>query len=111
MVLIKISIFSILNLACVNLEKVQHDFKVSKKQGIDLAASEICLISSLNKASRMTCMGSCNSNQECRTVVYNRNKGINRNCFMYKRYFKSSEMMISSTSSSVYEKKIGNYFL
>ena len=106
MVLIKILIFSILKLACTNLEKLQHDFKVSKNRSIDLA----CLISSICKSSRMTCMGSCNSNPDCVKVVFDQSKGINGYCFMYNRYFKSSDMMISSTSS-VYEKKLCNYYL
>jgi hypothetical protein len=110
MVLIKILIFSILKLACANLGKGQHDFKVSKNRSIDLAASEACLISSICKSSRMTCMGSCSSNPDCVTVVFDQSKGINGYCFMYNRYFKSSDMMISSTSS-VYEKKLGNYYL
>jgi hypothetical protein len=62
MVFIKIIIFSILKLACANLENVQHDFKVSKNQSIDLAASETCLILSVYKSSEMVCIGSCNAN-------------------------------------------------
>jgi hypothetical protein len=110
MVLTRILIVTILQFTCVYLEKVQNDFKVSKNQSIDLTASEKCLISSVYKSSRMTCMGSCNSNPECRTVVYNRNKGINSNCFFYNRYFDSSEMMVSNTST-VYQKKLGSHLI
>jgi hypothetical protein len=108
MVLIKILIFSILKLACANLEKVQHDFKVSKNQSIDNTASETCLTSSAYESSIITCVGSCNLNPDCVTVVFDQSKGKTINCFFYNRYFDSSEM-IPSSASTVYEKKFGNY--
>jgi hypothetical protein len=76
MVLISILIMTILQYDCVNPETVQHDFKVSNDQVVDLAASETCLISSLYNTSKIVCIGSCNSNLECRTVVYDQTKGI-----------------------------------
>ncbi len=97
---------TILQYVCVNPETVQHDFKVSKDQVVDLTASETCLISSVYKSSEMTCIGSCNSNLECLTVVYDQNKGITKNCFIYNRYFKSNELKPSSTSAA-YEKNLG----
>jgi hypothetical protein len=110
MVLVRILILTILQFTCVNLETVQHDFKVSKDHGVDILGSETCLISNVYKSSRMTCMGSCNSNPECLTVVFDRNKGLIRNCFFYNRYFNSSEFILSSTSI-VYEKKLGEFYL
>ena len=111
MVLIRMLLLSILRLLrCVRTDKIEHDFKVSQNQGLDLAGSEPCLISSVYKPSRMICMGSCNSDSECLTAVYDQSKGMIRNCFMYNRYFKSSELIPSSTSI-LYEKKISNYFL
>jgi putative IMPACT (imprinted ancient) family translation regulator len=86
---------------------VLHDFKVSKNQIVDMAASETCLISSLNKSSKMTCIGSCYSNVECLTVVYDQSKGMTKNCFIYNRYFKPNELKPSSTSTA-YEKKLGS---
>jgi hypothetical protein len=106
MVLISILIITILQFAYVNPETVQHDFKVSKDQVVDFTASETCLISSVYKSSQIVCIGSCNSNLECRTVVYDQTKGIIRNCFMYNRYFKLNELKPSSTST-IYEKKLG----
>ncbi len=97
---------TILQYVCGIPETVQHDFKVSKDQVIDLALSETCLISILYKSSEIACIGSCNSNLECVTVVNDQTKGEIRNCFMYKRYFKSNELKPSSTST-VYEKKLG----
>ena len=110
MVSARILILTILQFICVNPETVQHDFKVSKNQSVDLTESETCLISSLYKSSEIVCIGSCNSNPECRTIVYDQREGMIRNCFMFNRYFKSSEM-IHSITSSVYEKKVGNYYL
>jgi hypothetical protein len=66
MVLNTILILIVLQFANIIPEKVQQDFKVSKDQVLDLAASETCLISIVNKSSKMTCMGTCNSNIECR---------------------------------------------
>ncbi len=97
---------TILQYVCVNPETVQHDFKISKDQVVDFTANETCLISSLYKSSEIACIGSCNSNLECRTVVYDQTKGIIRNCFMYNRYFKLNELKPSSTST-IYEKKLG----
>ena len=62
MVLVRILILTIVQFTCVNLETVQHDFKVSKDQVVDLAESETCLILSVYKSSEMVCIGSCNSN-------------------------------------------------
>jgi len=107
MVLISILILTILQFELVIPETVQHDFKVSKNQIVDMAASETCLISSLNKSFKMTCIGSCNSNVECLTVVYDQYKGITKNCFIYNRYFKPNELKPSSTSTA-YEKKLGS---
>jgi hypothetical protein len=110
MFLISILILTILQFELVIPETVQHNFKVSKNQIVDMAASETCLISSLNKTFEITCLGSCNSNVECLTVVYDQSKGITKNCIIYNRYFKSNELKPSSTST-VYEKKSGNYFI
>ncbi len=78
-------------LACVKSGTVQKDFKVFKKQGVDTLGTETCLISSIYKSSRMTCIGSCNSNPQCQTVVFDESKVLKINCFMYNRYFKSGE--------------------
>jgi hypothetical protein len=86
MIFIKIITFSILKLACANLEKVQHYFKVSKNQSIDLAASEMCFLSSFNTMGDLLGLASCNFNQECLTVVFIQSKGLITNCFMYNRY-------------------------
>jgi hypothetical protein len=102
---IRILILNLLQFSCVYFETVIHDFKVSKNQSIDLGVSKTCLISSVNKSSRMTCMGSCNFNSHFVTVVFDQSKEINKNCFMYNRYFKYSELILSSTST-VYEQKI-----
>jgi hypothetical protein len=107
MVLISILILSILQFAYVNPETVQHDFKVSKDQVVDFTASETCLISSVYKSSEMACIGSCNSNVEFLTVVYDQSKGKSENCLIYNRYFKSNDMMLSR-SSTIYEKNLSN---
>jgi hypothetical protein len=106
MVLISILILTILQFELVIPETIQHDFKVSKDQSVDLEASVTSLISSFNKSSEMACIGSCNSNVECLTVVYDQNKGIPKNCFIYNRFFKLNELKPSSTTAA-YEKKLG----
>jgi hypothetical protein len=100
----RILISSILQLACVRTEKVQHAFKVSKNQCVDLAVSKTCLISSVYKMVDLFCLASCNSNPECLTVVFDQSQEMIRNCFMYNRYFKSCEL-IASSNSTVYKKK------
>jgi hypothetical protein len=108
MVSIRISILTFLQLSFVYLETIKHDFQVSQKHGIDLTVNKMCLISSFNKMADLLCLASCNVNQECLTVVFDQSKEINANCFLYNRYFQSNELIVSSTST-VYEKNLGNY--
>ena len=108
MVLMRISILAILQFTFVYLETVIHDFKVSQNHGIDLAVNKICLISSFNKMAELLCLASCNFNQECLAVVFDKSKEVNTNCFLYNRYFQTNEL-IPSSNSTVFEKKLGTY--
>ena len=97
-------------LSVVKTETVQHEFKVSKNQDINLTIGESSLISSVNKPSRMTYMATCNSNPNCLTAVYGNSQARITNCFIYSRYFKANELIPSSTSI-IYEKRLGRLFL
>ncbi len=87
----------------------QNDFTVFKNQEINLTVGESSLISNIFKPSRMQCMAGCSLNEYCKTVVYYNGQGRLINCFIYMRYFQTSEFIPSSTGV-VYQKKSINYF-
>ena len=87
-------------------ETVQHEFKVSKNKEISMTIGESSLISSVNKMGDLFCVASCNSNPNCLTAVYDNSQGGITKCFSYSRYFKVNEL-IPSTTSIIYEKKLG----
>ena len=88
----------------------QNDFRVLKNQDISMTVGESSFISSVYKQSRMQCMTVCSANSNCKTAVYDNSQGRFTNCFTYNRYFKTSELMPSSTGV-VYEKKICKIFI
>ena len=93
-------------MSVVKPETVQHEFKVSKNQYINMMMGESSLISSVNKMGDLFCVASCNSNPNCLTAVYDNSQGGITKCFSYSRYFKVNEL-IPSTTSIIYEKKLG----
>jgi hypothetical protein len=46
----------------------------------------------------------CNLNEECYTTIFASDQYPNPNCFLYRKYFGSSEI-VTSTSSDLYSKK------
>ena len=109
MILVLINVWCQL-VSVVKTETVQHEFKVSKNQDINMTIGESSLISSANKPSRITCMATCKSNPNCLTAVYDISQGRITNCFIYSRYFNANELIPSSTSI-IYENKLGKLFL
>ena len=94
-------------MSVVKTETVQHAFKVFKNQDINATSGESSLISSVNKMGDLFCVASCNSNPNCRTVVYKNSHGIIRNCTIYSRYFNANDF-IPSITSIIYVKKLDN---
>ncbi len=85
---------------------IDNEFKILKNQNANPIVAETYsnLTLKLNKPAEMICIASCISNQECVSVVYDRKNILIQNCFLYNRYFNSSERIPSSTSN-LYEKK------
>jgi hypothetical protein len=54
------------------------------------------------------CVAVCASESFCLTAVYNNQNGLLRNCFLYNRYFSSSELVSSSTSTFYQKKQISD---
>ncbi len=101
---------NILLLVSIRTEAVHNDFKVFKNQDINMTVGESSLISSFYKPSRMQCASVCSANPSCLSAVHDNSRGRLMNCFTYNRYFKTSELIPSSTGV-VYEKKLSkNYF-
>ena len=102
----KIFFINILILASVESQGVtgQNDFKVFKNQDINMTVGESSIMSRVYKQSWMQCAAACSSNPNCKTAVYDNNQGRLTNCFTYSQYFKTSELIPSSTGI-VYEKK------
>ena len=105
MISVEILLINVLRLvSVVKTEIVQHKFTIKNNQDVNMAIGESNLILSVNKMFYLFCLLSCNSNQNCLTAVYDNSPGIIRNCFIYNRYFNTTEFILSSTSI-VYEKK------
>jgi hypothetical protein len=82
----------------------QNDFIVLKNQDLNVTVNETSLISSVFKPSRMQCMTMCSSDPNCLTAVYDNNQGSLTNCFIYRRFFETNEL-ISSSTGVVFQKK------
>ena len=112
MILKKIFFVKILMfVSIISTEAIQNDFKVFKNQDLNMTVGESSLISSFFKPSRMHCASVCSANPNCKTAVFDNSQGRLMICFTYNRYFKTSELIPSSTGV-VYEKKSlsKNYF-
>jgi hypothetical protein len=81
-----------------------NDFKILKNQYINIPVSESGLISSVYKPSRMQCITLCSTNTNCLTAMYDNSHNKLNNCFTYRKYFQTREL-IQSSSGVVYEKK------
>jgi hypothetical protein len=108
-------IFLLLNLilqfiACISGSTVQNEFKLLKNQDVNATVRGIFnnVISKVNIPGKWLCIASCNLNQEYACVVYDKRNGLTENCFLYNRFFISSEKIESSTST-MYE-KLNSYF-
>ncbi len=95
---------NILLLVSIRTETIQNDFKVLENQDINMTVSESSLISSLYKPLWMQCASVCSANPNCLSAVHDNSQGRLMNCFTYNRYFKTSELIPSSTGV-VYVKK------
>jgi hypothetical protein len=110
MILVKIFFVNILLLVSIRTETIQNDFKVLKKQDINMTVGESSLISSFYEPLWMQCASVCSANPSCLSAVHDKSRGSLMNCFTYNRYFNTSELIPSSTGV-VYEKKLSkNYF-
>jgi hypothetical protein len=108
-------IFLLLNLilqfiACISGSTVPNEFKLLKNQDLNSTVAGVFdnLISKLNKPGEILCIALCNSNQECVSVVYDKRSELIENCFLYNRFFNSSEIIQSSTST-MYVKKLNSF--
>jgi hypothetical protein len=63
----------------------------------------VCLIESNRKISKMHCICGCNLKNECYTVRFIPDSIANQNCFLYRKYFTTKEM-VSSQNSNLYKK-------
>jgi hypothetical protein len=90
-----------LRIVVIKTTTVQNEFKMLKNEDVNSTVAETYnnLTLKLNKPVEMLCIASCNSNQECASVVYDRRSRLIQNCFLYRRYFNSSERIPSSTST------------
>ena len=96
-------VFNIFTLVvAITADSVSNNFHILKNQDVSSCGND--LIYEFFKQSRTMCISTCSLNSICFTAVFNYQNGLLRNCFIYNRYFNSSELIKSSTST-VYEKK------
>ena len=105
--MISIKIFYAWNLVVVlTANSKGKDFDILKNQDVNSTVAATCnkLILKVNKPSEIFCIASCNSNSECVSVFYNNKNALIPNCFLYNKYFNSSELVPSNTAI-LYQKK------
>ncbi len=73
-------------------------------QNVNSSIDPIFLIGSYKKLDKISCMIECNLNEECYTTTFSSDQYTNKNCFLYRKYFSSSEIA-QSISSDLYSKK------
>jgi hypothetical protein len=100
-----LNIFKLLAITANSI--TETNFHILKNQDINTTIAQTLnnLISKVYRKAEMFCIASCNSNIECTSVVYDSKIGMIHNCFLYNRYFDSSELVRSSTSN-FYPKKL-----
>ncbi len=73
-------------------------------QNVNSSIDPIFLIGSYKKLDKISWMIECNLNEECYTTIFASDQFPNQTCFLYRKYFSSSEI-VSSNSSYLYSKK------
>jgi hypothetical protein len=74
-----------LRIVVIKTTTVQNEFKMLKNEDVNSTVAETYnnLTLKLNKPVEMLCIASCNSNQECASVVYDRRSRLIQNCFLF----------------------------
>jgi hypothetical protein len=80
----------------------KYDIKTSKS--VNISIDPIFLIDSYKKLDKISCMIECNLNEECYTTIFASDQYPNPTCFLFRKYFGSSEI-VTSSSSDLYSKK------
>jgi hypothetical protein len=73
-------------------------------QNVSSSIDPIFLIGSFKKLDKISCMIECNLNEECYTTIFASIKYPKPTCFLFRKYFGSSEI-VTSSSSDLYSKK------
>ena len=79
-------------------------YDIQMSQNVNSSIDPIFLIGSCKKLDKISCMIECNLNEECYTTTFSSDQFPNKNCFLYRKYFSSSEID-TSISSVLYSKK------
>ena len=95
-------LIKILETNTMNGISIGNDFKILENQDINSVPSD-SLISNVNKLTRNFCLSFCSSNSGCLASVFNDDKRLKNNCFLYNRHFNTNEL-ISWPSSTLYDK-------
>ena len=80
----------------------KYDMQMSLN--VNSSIDPIFLIGSYKKLDKISCMIECNLNDECYTTIFISNQYPNPNCYLFRKYFGSSEI-VTSSSSDLYSKK------
>ncbi len=97
-------LFCLLKLKTIAYTSLSSKYDILMWQNVNISIDPIFLIGSYKKLNKISCMIECNLNEECYTTIFASDQYPNPNCFLYRKYFGSSEI-VTSTSSDLYSKK------
>jgi hypothetical protein len=83
-----------------------QNYNIKKNVQVSPTYGLPCLIDSIKKQSFFVCLGTCNSNPNCLSIIYQKD-GMNinsANCFLYSRIFQDIKLS-ARMGSDLYGKK------
>ena len=83
---------------------LSYKYDMQMCQNVNSSIDPIFLIGSYKKLDKISCMIECNLNEECYTTIFASDQYPNQTCFLFRKYFGSSEI-VTSISSDLYSKK------
>ncbi len=95
--------YCLLKIITIVHASLSYKYDMQMCQNVSSSIDPIFLIGSYKKLDKLSCMIECNLNEECYTTIFASDQYTNKNCFLYRKYFSSSEI-VTSSSSDLYSK-------
>jgi hypothetical protein len=97
-------LYYLLKIITIAHTSLSTKYDIQMFQNVNSSIDPIFSIGSYKKLDKISCMIECNLNEECYTTTFSSDQFPNKNCFLYRKYFGSSEI-VTSISSDLYSKK------